>query len=163
VFGIAAWISLVLFYISKDESSALHASQRSENRYVTFLSFFLSFMLLFVAQDSPLLLPTDATGVSAGLALVAVSSFSTHFLHKRRHKKALKKVSSIPKNASYRAITSSLETKELAETVEDLVARLEKSADGIFAMRGGGSEEDVEQEVSYLPYDYFFGFLDSLI
>ncbi|KAH9254436.1 hypothetical protein BASA81_007549 [Batrachochytrium salamandrivorans] len=146
------WFAALAVFFSTDESSVLHKSQEEENKFWTLMAFSLALFLLFVAGDSPLLLPRSAVGLGAGLVVLFGLAFGIHLAHKRSHSAGLRKKTTIPRNASYRSVVSALGRDSpvaLRKQVLDLVFKLENPSGSFFAAAIATSEEEttVEEEI----------------
>lgn len=152
------WFAALAVFFSTDESFVLHRSQEEENRFWTLMAFSLALFLLFLAGDSPLLLPRSAVWLGVGLVGLFGLAFGIHLAHKRSHSAGLRRKTAIPRNASYRSVVSALGKDSpvaLRNQVLDLVSKLEGPSGSFFAAAAAvasavaTSEEEtsVEEEI----------------
>jgi len=116
------WASVQMWYLVA-ESSSFHASQRSENKFWMLSSSFLASSLLF-APDSPLAVSNNF----ARIALVFVSTFASHLIHKNAHRRQLANRSNIHHSKSYVNAIGMLAREggdEITSRVNSLLSRLD--------------------------------------
>ncbi|KAH9252950.1 hypothetical protein BASA81_009106 [Batrachochytrium salamandrivorans] len=86
--GTLMWIMLVIFFLSSETSSNLHASQKTENKFWMLMSSVYSALLLF-ARDSPFKMKSDANGLAQALITLSLLTYLVHLWHKRSHRRYL--------------------------------------------------------------------------